>query len=190
MAVANSFAADELTYLPDSSGSDQLCFHFERGVCMQFIISFVVFQCCPPVDATFVTWSRVTVLLYTIPRCLLSQLFSINRAVPDCEITLLFRDVFFFFFYSSSRSFLFLMSVHLWLRAYFIPSITIRFSVRQSPRLRVLYPSQLVCCESLGRMRQIPWCKGRMDPAIRIAYRLPRQCHPRRHAHQQRPKLC
>ena len=56
-------------------------FIFERGVCMSFIISFVVFQCYPAVDATFVTW------------CLLSQLFSTSRVGSDCEITLLFRDV-------------------------------------------------------------------------------------------------
>ena len=59
---------------------------------MQFIISFVVSQCFLAVDATFVTRSRVTVLLYTITRCLL-PLFSIFRVYPDCEITLLFRNV-------------------------------------------------------------------------------------------------
>ena len=46
----------------------------------------------------------------------------------------------------------FLLSVHL-LRAHF------SVFVRQSPRLRVRCSSQLVCFESRGRMRQIPWAQ-------------------------------
>ena len=74
------------------------------------------------------------------------------RVGPDCDITLVFRDV----FDSSSRNLVFFMFVHLFLCASFLPSIAIRFSVRQSPRLRVSCPSQFGCVESLGRMRQIP----------------------------------
>ena len=47
MAVANLIATDELVQFVGSSGSDQLCLHFVRGVCMKFIISFVAFSKLP-----------------------------------------------------------------------------------------------------------------------------------------------
>ena len=67
-------------------------------------------------------------------------------------------------FDSSSRSVFRLFFAQVWLHAIFVTihSNSVQ-SVRQSPRLRVLCPSQLVCLKASGEWGKSHGCEGRLD---------------------------